>query len=286
MSKFNTLLWLSLILLLVSSLIYPNRETIAKYTGMAGWSLFGLFWTLMTPTFLFGKDSLIEGFGCLIAFPIGIFFAYLTYKERLNVLYRLGRGMSIMGLIYFPISWIEPLRQYIMELVAIQTVYIVELLFGQPLEILQSTKSDFMTRIYYVSDPGGGPLFTHIELACTGLGSIAIVVGVISILKEPIKQRLVAGILASILIYIFNLLRTVFITAAFGGQWFQYFESPIMSFTGYQDPRIASFFIADKVISQSLSVVVLVSMFIFISHYFDSLRVMTLDIIDEFRNGM
>jgi archaeosortase A (PGF-CTERM-specific) len=64
--------------------------------------------------------------------------------------------------------------------------------------------------------------------------------------------------MAVAVIYALNIVRNVFIAVAFGDQWFQVLVDPIMALTGYTDPGLVSFFIADRVMSQSLSVVALV----------------------------
>jgi archaeosortase A (PGF-CTERM-specific) len=51
----------------------------------------------------------------------------------------------------------------------------------------------------------------------------------------------------------------VFIAVAFGNQWFQVFVAEISALVGYTDPGLVSYFIADRVIAQSMSVVALVA---------------------------
>jgi len=60
------------------------------------------------------------------------------------------------------------------------------------------------------------------------------------------------------IIYALNLLRTTFITIAFGEQYMQWFVDEILLLFGSSDPYMVSFFISDRIISQLLAVVVLV----------------------------
>ena len=77
-------------------------------------------------------------------------------------------------------------------------------------------------------------------------------------------------------IYALNLARNVFIATAYGYQWFPYGESLIVSVTGKYE-GYASFFWADKVISQSLSVVVLVAILLAVLRFLPELT----DLLDE-----
>jgi len=100
---------------------------------------------------------------------------------------------------------------------------------------------------------------THIVLACTGLGSMTVFAGLIAALDAPLVPKLKAAAAAVGIIYALNIVRNVFIAVAFGDQWFQVFVAEISALVGYTDPGLVSYFIADRVIAQSMSVVALVA---------------------------
>ncbi len=82
--------------------------------------------------------------------------------------------------------------------------------------------------------------------------------GLIAAVRAPLRRKVRAFVMAISIIWVLNVLRNVFISVAFGNQWFQVFVGPVTSLTGYSDPKMVSFFIADRVFSQLLAVISLV----------------------------
>ena len=271
-------IWTSLVLLGLGGFLSSSRPYKSRIFLSVGWLTFGLYWATMAPHYLYAQDSIIEASLCVIALPVSTYAGWISYTQGLDAIATVGKGIATMGLIYFPVEQTEFLRRPLMEVVAVKTVWAVESVFDHNLVIQEGPIYGYQTGIAAPNAPGG-LLLTHIELACTGLGSIAIIVGLISVLDEPVLHRVLAASVATAVIYILNVVRTVFITSAYVGQWFQFFVSEVLTFTGYSDPRVTSFFIADKVISQSLSVLVLLGLFWIGLRIFPSLSILLNDIL-------
>ncbi len=63
----------------------------------------------------------------------------------------------------------------------------------------------------------------EIIMACTGIQSIAIMLGLACCAPGDLRQRLTAVLLIVPTIYFLNLLRNAFVIMAYTGQWFQLF---------------------------------------------------------------
>jgi archaeosortase A (PGF-CTERM-specific) len=95
----------------------------------------------------------------------------------------------------------------------------------------------------------------EIILACTGIQSIAIMLGVAAAVSTTLRQKILAFLLVAPTIYILNLLRNVFVIMAYTGQWFPYYpEIASNGEFGYE-----SFFWAHNVIAELLALVLLVA---------------------------
>ncbi len=230
-----------------------NRDS-ARLLGAVAWGTFGLFWLSLVPRFAFVMRSPIETTLSVLAVPGCLYAGYLLYSGR-DTLFTLTRAVAIMGVVYLPFETIEFLRRVAVESLARQ-IYLVIQWLGFEVSMRTAEQNGYYSALVFTND--GRPYVTHIVLACTGIGSMTIFAGLVAALKAPLVRKTKAFALAVGIIYVLNVLRNVFIAVAFGRQWFQVFIDPIMWITGYTDPGLVSFFIADRVISQSLSVVALV----------------------------
>jgi archaeosortase A (PGF-CTERM-specific) len=94
----------------------------------------------------------------------------------------------------------------------------------------------------------------EIILACTGIQSIAIMLGVAAAVPTTIRQKILAFLIVAPTIYILNLLRNVFVIIAYTEQWFPYYPSIASNGEfGYE-----SFFWAHNVIAELLALIFLV----------------------------
>ena len=231
-----------------------SQGRIGRAVGAGAWGAFGVFWLLLVPRFAFVMRSPIEGALAVLAVPACAYAGYLLWSGR-DSLFTLTRAVAVMGLIYLPFETIAILRETAVETVAGQTYAVITWL-GYDVALTEGPNG-YLSGLEFTE--GGHTYATHIVLACTGLGSMTIFAGLIAALEAPLVRKLQAAAAAVGVIYVLNIVRNVFIAVAFGDQWFQVFVAEISALVGYTDPGLVSYFIADRVIAQSMSVVALVA---------------------------
>jgi len=245
---------------------------VARAVGAGAWVAFGVFWLLLVPRFAFEMRSPIEGALAVLAVPACAYAGYLLWDGR-DSLFTLTHAVAVMGVIYLPFETIPILREVAVETVAAQT-YAVITWFGYDVVLTQGP-NNFQSGLEFTY--AGESYSTHIVLACTGLGSMTIFAGLIAALKAPLDRKLLATAAAVGVIYVLNIVRNVFIAVAFGNQWFQVFVGEISALAGYNQPGLVSYFIADRVIAQSMSVVALVAIALLVVRIVPEL----LDLLEE-----
>ncbi|MFB6354112.1 MAG: archaeosortase A [Halobacteriales archaeon] len=246
--------WVVVGLLLAAWAVRPRAPERARALAAAGWVGFAGFWLLLVPRFALVMRSPIETVLSAVAVPAALYAGYLLWNGR-ESLFTLSRAVAIMGLVYLPFTTVPGLDRWAIEAVAAQTKWAITAL-GFEVALQAGPDHGYRSALVFTTD--GRQYVTHIVLACTGLGSMSIFAGLIAALDAPLDRKLEALGLAVGVIYVLNLVRNVFIAVAFGKQWFQVLVGPVMAVTGYTQPGLVSFFIADRVLSQSLSVVALV----------------------------
>ncbi|RLM59394.1 archaeosortase A [Halobellus sp. Atlit-31R] len=259
----DALAWVVIATFAVGALSEDRNESLARYATAGAWVGFAVFWLQLVPHFAFVHKSYVEGILAVAAVPASLYAGYLLWNGR-DSLYVLSRAVAAMGLIYLPFETIPAFsllgvgvpapRGVLMETVAAQTGFLVQSLGYQP-EMIVGEQGYQNTFLFF---DGAHRLTVAVVLACTGLGSIAIFAGLIAAVKAPLRRKLRAMAIAVPIIYALNLLRTTFITIAFGKQYMQWFVDEILFLFGSSDPYMVSFFISDRIISQVLAVVVLV----------------------------
>lgn len=245
--------WAVILLFLGAWAAERGRRDVARWLATAAWVGFAGFWLLIVPYFALVMRSPIETVLGALAAIGSLYAAFLLYRGR-DELFVLSRAVAVMGLIYLPFASVPFLRQLAVETVAAQ-VYAVIVWLGYDVTFGMGPNG-FQSGLSFSTD--GHTYATFIVLQCTGIGSMSIFAGLIAALDAPLARKLRAIALAVGIIYVLNIVRNVFIAVAFGEQWFQVLVDPILSVTGYTQPGLVSFFIADRVLSQSASVVALV----------------------------
>ncbi|QIO23490.1 archaeosortase A [Haloarcula sp. JP-L23] len=258
------LMWLVLAAFLGSAVLHQFAEAWARRVAVAGWGLFAAFWLVLAPHFILTQKSAIEGVGGLAAVPLSLYAGYLLWNGR-DSLFVLTRAIGLMGIVYVPFITVDPLRQWIVELVTDQTAFLLSLVGVDPLVVEGFTHDGIRiaTKQYpYEStfwfEHEEGPITYNILLACTGMGSISIFAGGILAVSAPLRRKLRTLAVTVSVIYVLNLFRNVFIAISFGQQRMQWFEGVVMSLFGLSDPRMVSYYVADRILAQTGSVVVLV----------------------------
>lgn len=240
----------------------PSR--LARLLGAGAFLAFGGFWLVLFPHFAFTQKSYVEGILSLAAVPASAYAAWLLYGGR-DTLFVLGRAIAGMGLVYLPFETIPAVtlfgvelpapRRLLIETVATQTGAAMSILGYTP-ELLRGPDGYWSTYLFVT--PTGHRLTFTILLACTGLGSMAIFVGLAAAVRAPLGRKLRAVAVAVPIIWALNIVRTTFIGITFGKQYLHVFPDVVLTLFGASDPYKVSFFLSDRVISQVLAVVALI----------------------------
>jgi archaeosortase A (PGF-CTERM-specific) len=235
--------------LLTATLELTGRRNLARYVGSGAWVLFGVFWLTMFPYFYLEVQSPIEAVLSLAALPLCVYTGYLLFEGRDSLLV-LSRAVALMGLIYLPAQTIPVVKATLIESVAAQSHFGMELLGYSP--GLEEGANGYNSRF------GFEGYSTYIILSCTGIGSISIFGGAIAAVRAPIRRKLKAAALAIGVIWILNLARNVFVGLAAPLGWFDYplFHSITGALAG--EGMRTSFYISHHLIAQTLSVIALV----------------------------
>lgn len=247
--------WLVIGLFIAGWIAVGRDRRLARGLTALAWGSFGVFWLLLVPRFAFAMRSPIETVLSILAVPACLYTGYLLWKGR-DSLFTLSNAVAIMGVIYLPFASIEPLARALIEIVARQSHGVIDWA-GFDAALVTEPETGYRSMLVF-TDPTGHQYVTHIVLQCTGIGSMSIFAGLIAAIDASLVRKVRALAMAVAVIYVLNLVRNAFIAVAFGQQWFQVFVDPVLAITGFTDPGLVSFFIADRVISQSLSVVALV----------------------------
>lgn len=261
----DPLAWLVLAAFLAASLLEAHDRDLARPVAVGAWVLFGLFWFSLIHHFAFVQKSFIEGVGTVVAVPACLSAAALLWRGR-DSLFVLTRSVAVMGALLLPFEAVPFLRRVLIETVTVQTEFLINLLGFDPAVLSGTTvdgrpigaKEHPYRSTFLFRTEGGAPITLTIKLACTGLGSIAIFAGLIAAVDAPFRRKLRAFAVSVPVIYGLNLVRNVFITVAFGTQAMHLFPDAVMAAFAVDNPVMVSYYVADRVIAQTLSVVVLV----------------------------
>jgi archaeosortase A (PGF-CTERM-specific) len=260
----DVLAWLVVGLFLAGTVLRWRTSDHSRTVMVSAWGVFALFWAALVPHFAFVQKSFVEGFLSLAAVPASLYVGYLLYQGR-DSLFVLSRAVAVMGVVYLPFETIPALtvgglslpapRHVLISHTTAQTEWAMELLGYSP--TLVEGDQGYLNTFKFVTD-GGHIILFSIILACTGLGSIAIFVGLIAAVEAPLGRKLRALAIAVPIIYVLNIARTTFIGIVFGKQYMQWFVDEVLFLFGGTDPYKVSFYLSDRVISQMLAVVALV----------------------------
>jgi archaeosortase A (PGF-CTERM-specific) len=172
-------------------------------------------------------------------------FLYITVKYLLRDDRRaisLSRAAAVAFLIYAPFEYIPAVGDWLIGIVVGEVSFILDSL-GHNVTL---TDWNIIAR---------NTLRVEIILACTGIQSIAIMLGVAAAVPTTFRQKLFAFLVVAPTIYILNLFRNVFVIMAYTEQWFPYYpEIASNGEFGYE-----SFFWAHNVIAELLALVLLVA---------------------------
>lgn len=192
--------------------------------------------------YYFSVNNFLYPTFALLSIPfLAITLRHLLVKDP--VLIQLSRAAALAFLIYAPFAFIPTLGDWLIGQVVGQVAWM--------LEIVQLPVT--LPSWNIIARNG---FRTEIILACTGIQSIAIMLGVAAGVHTTIKQKGAAFLLIAPVIYFLNLIRNTFVIAAYTEQWFPYLpEIASNGEYGYE-----SFFWAHNVISEILALFVLIGL--------------------------
>jgi archaeosortase A (PGF-CTERM-specific) len=234
----------------------PRTERVARGVAALTWVTFGAFWLLLVDHYAFTQKSIIEGAGSALAVPLSLYVAYLVWTRRPSLLF-LSRAVAVMGVVYLPFQTVPALETAAIDAVTAHAKLLMESLGYDPHVV---SYGEYQSVFRYHEPWNDRPLDTPVLLACSGIGSIATVSGLVLAVREPLRKRLAALAVVVPVIYALNVVRVAFIVLAFSKQWFQVFVPQVMAAFGTGDRMDVSYYVADRIIAQSLSVVVLLAM--------------------------
>jgi archaeosortase A (PGF-CTERM-specific) len=217
--------------------LVPGRHR--KYAAIIGWTFIVLSLFTLLP-YYFSQNNFLYPVMAALSVP----FLVITTKYLLaddHRVMQLSRAAAVAFLIYAPFEYIPVLGDWLIGVVVGQVVWILDALnYSVTLpewEII--SRNSFRVEII---------------LACTGIQSIAIMLGVAASVPTTIRQKILAFLIVAPTIYILNLLRNVFVIIAYTEQLFPYYPSIASNGEfGYE-----SFFWAHNVIAELLALIFLV----------------------------
>lgn len=277
----DPLAWLSILTFTAGALLSWRGSELARPVMVTAWVVFAVFWLSVFHHFAFEQKSFIEGIGTLAAVPLSLYAGLLLARGR-DSLFVLSRAIAGMGLVFFPVEMIPALQEFLIEAVTRQTEFLLSLLGVNPdvvsgASVLTGTYADYRNTFRFVQD---GHVITYTILAaCTGIGSMAIFAGLIAAVSAPLGRKLRALAVSIPVIYGLNLVRNVFIAISFGLQKFHIYPDLVLTLFGAEDPYKVSYFIADRIIAQSLSVVALVCIMWAVVHVLPEVMVVVEDVL-------
>jgi len=252
----DPLAWVVVAVFLIATAVSYRSTRYARYAAAAAWTLFAGFWLLLTPHFAFVQKSFIEGILSAVAVPASLYVAYLVLRKRESLLV-LTRAVAVMGVLYLPALLLPWLQEWLIETTTDNVAWLITVLGHEPTII--AGEQGYQDTFLFWTGPDHRFL-VQVILACTGIGSMSVVSGLVLAMDAPLRRKVHALSIALPVIYLANIVRVAFIALASGQQWFQVFVDEIMFLFGSTDVYEVSYYISDRIIAQSLSVVLLVGL--------------------------
>lgn len=216
----SPILWLALGLLVAASVVRGPEAR--RSLSAAGWGSFAPFWGYMA-LFFFGyvggveaRMDPVDGGLSLVMVLFCLFVMVKILRGGSPALQKLTRATAFVGLVYFPFTEIPLLREALIGFTDWFTVAVLGL-FGIP----ASYSSPYLwVRTYNPTIAPDGIPMVEIILACTAIESIALFGGVILAVGENRRRMALAALATLPSIYLLNLIRNMFVTAAYAYNWY------------------------------------------------------------------
>lgn len=210
-----------------------------KYAAILGWTAIILFLFAELPEY-FSQNNWLYPLMAALSVPFLVITSQYLLREDERV-FNLSRAAAVAFVIYAPFEYIPACGDWLIGIVVGQIVWLCNLL---SFPVTLDDWNIIMHNAFRV----------EIILGCTGIQSIAIMLGVAAAVPTTLKQKVLAFLIIAPTIYFLNLLRNVFVIMAYTEQWFPYW--PEISSNG--EFGYESFFWAHNVIAELLALICLV----------------------------
>jgi archaeosortase A (PGF-CTERM-specific) len=240
--------------------LIPGRHR--PYAAIVGWVFIVLTLFAMLPEFFREYNFMYPLIAAMSVPFLAITVKYLLARDERAI--NLSRAAAVAFLIYAPFGFTQVplfawLGNQLISLVVSQVLWIlgafnftVSLTCMNPVTeraldpaLCKDLLLDTITRNGYS---------VQIILGCTGIQSIAILLGVAAAVPTTTRQKIYAFLIIAPTIYILNLLRNAYVIMAYTDQWYPYY--PDIASNG--EIGYESFFWAHNVIAELLALVILV----------------------------
>jgi archaeosortase A (PGF-CTERM-specific) len=189
---------------------FSNHEKKHLITA-AGWAVFAMYWATQ-PEFLYYNEEgdIVNAVFCIVGVYFLFYIAYHEYlshtrKEEVKSLTFLAGSTFIAGFFYFLIEKIPVFAGSLIKVVADQTVWVMKAI-GYNVRAGAISYGDTITVPVYFN----GNHSVQLILACTGLQSMMIFIGVIAALRGVDTRRRVKAFMVTVpVIYVLNIVRNV-----------------------------------------------------------------------------
>ena len=209
-----------------------------------GWILIAGYCYFEADDYL-AQDEYFDAYLVLVVLALSLILAFIMLRPTLSErreedsLYTLTKIALIAAVFYFPFAEITFLGDSLIFITAKITAIVLNIfnvgVYMVPPSCIYTTDSSF----HAIYQP------ITIILACTAIQGMVIFIGLIFGVKAPIRRKLKAFFVSVPVIYVLNIFRDVFVSAAYFELWF--------------GPPLDSFFIAHNVIARIFALLALIA---------------------------
>jgi archaeosortase A (PGF-CTERM-specific) len=243
----------------------PGRHR--KYAAIGGWAFIILFLYAEIPSYL-AQNNLMYPIFAILAIP----FFYVTARRLMRedpVILRLSLAAAVAFLIFAPFAYIPALGNWLISVVTSQVLWLLDRVGAPAIQLDWNMIYRNGFRI-------------EIILACTGIQSMAIMLGVVAGVPTTLRQKVEAFLLVVPTIYILNLFRNVFVIVAYTDQWFPFL--PEIASNG--EYGFESFFWAHNVLAELGALIALVIIAYGLFTLIPELAVWAADLVKIYREDL
>ena len=236
----------------------PHRA----YAAIVGWVFIVLTLFALLPEF-FKENNFMYPLIAALSVPfLAVTVKYLLEGDARVI--HLSRAAAVAFLIYAPFGFDQiPLFAWLGNQLILLVVEQILWILGFLNFAVTQTCMDPATQLVIAPAACGNLLLdtitrngysVQIILGCTGIQSIAILLGVAAAVPTSLRQKIWAFLIIAPTIYFLNLLRNAFVIMAYTDQWFPYFKE----IAGNGEPGYESFFWAHNVIAEVSALIFLI----------------------------